>query len=100
MTTPEGKIKAAIRKHLDTLAPQCWYYCPQDRFTAGIMDIVGCYHGQFFAVEVKTERNDTTELQEWTMFKVRHAGGVARTVRTLEQLQQVLSETRRQRRRP
>ena len=76
MTTPEGKVKAEIVAYLKTLVPDLWFWCVQDRFTSGIMDIVGCYRGQFIAIEVKRPRGKARRLQRYIMDKVIRAGAV------------------------
>lgn len=53
--TPEGRIKKKIKEFLNKV-PSLWYYTPQDRYTSGIPDIIGCYRGLFFALEVKDPR--------------------------------------------
>ena len=53
-TTPEGRVKTAIKTYLKTLS-HCWFFMPQGNGYGvnGVPDIVGCYCGVFFAVEVK-----------------------------------------------
>lgn len=55
--TPEGKVKAGVTKFLDALGNDCWYFMPMmmGYGRKGIPDIVGCYKGQFFAIECKAE---------------------------------------------
>lgn len=71
--TPEGKIKLAILRYLRNL-DNMWFWCVQDRFTSGIMDIVGCYCGYFIGIEVKVYVKDQTALQRHTMNKALSAG--------------------------
>lgn len=42
---------------------------------SGIPDIIGCYHGFFFAIEMKRPGNKATPLQEHTMAEIVNAGG-------------------------
>lgn len=58
--------------------------------TAGIPDIICCYHGKFLAFEVKTEKGKLSKLQEITMDKIQNAGGTAVKVTSLEEVKDIL----------
>lgn len=78
MMKPEGKVKKQIRDFLKQ--QDVWHFCPQGgRFgTSGIPDIVGCYEGKFFAVEVKAPgkiHSGLTALQNERIAEIRFAGG-------------------------
>jgi hypothetical protein len=55
--TPENKVKMAIKKYLDTLKPELFYFAwPGGSYgRAGISDIIVCYGGKFLAIEIKSE---------------------------------------------
>jgi hypothetical protein len=79
-TTPEGRVKAAIKKFLKTV-PDCWFFMPigGPYTTHGIPDIVGVVQGKFFSIECKApgkERN-TTNNQEMVMGMISCCGGIA-----------------------
>ena len=44
---------------------------------AGVLDIIGCYEGVFFTIEVKTPqtRNNVSKLQQYNADLCRRAGG-------------------------
>ena len=44
---------------------------------AGVHDIIGCYNGVFFSIEVKTPqtRNNVSKLQKYNVDLVHRAGG-------------------------
>lgn len=46
---------------------------------SGVPDLIGCYEGRFFAIEVKTPktRNNVSKLQEYNIDKIYEAGGQA-----------------------
>jgi hypothetical protein len=54
--TPENLAKRKIKAYLDTLAPNLLYFSvsagPHSR--AGVADIICCYQGRFFSIEVKS----------------------------------------------
>lgn len=45
--------------------------------TAGIPDVIACFHGRFVAFEVKTPTSKLTKLQEITIQKIKNAKGQA-----------------------
>lgn len=77
MYTPEGKVKAAIKKLLDE--NNIYYFMPATGGygRSGVPDIVGCYRGIFFAIETKAGTNKPTALQERELKRIRDAGGMA-----------------------
>lgn len=91
--TPEGKVKAALKKWLDRqgfwragadrpkLAVQGWYYMPQNRGmgVSGIPDFVGSFimDGHYprpFGIEAKKPGGITTQLQRDRHEEMRAAG--------------------------
>ena len=79
-TTPEGKVKAAVKAFLKTLA-NCWFYMPVSNGmgTMGIPDIIVCYKGIFLAIETKAPGKlaNTTPLQKAQINGINQAGGYA-----------------------
>lgn len=75
--TPEGRVKAAVRKMLGELG--AYHFAPPANGYGrmGIPDIIGCYRGYFFAIECKAGRGKLTALQELEIERIREAGGVA-----------------------
>lgn len=75
--TPEGRVKASVRKLLAELG--AYHFSPPANGYGrmGIPDIIGCYRGYFFAIECKAGRGKTTALQELEIERIREAGGVA-----------------------
>jgi Holliday junction resolvase len=87
--TPEGRVKAAIKVWLK-LQPNCWFYMPVSNGmgTMGIPDIVGCYMGMFFAIEVKApgKVENTTPLQKMQIALINGSHGHAIVADSLEQV--------------
>lgn len=91
--TPEGKVKAMIRKHL--LAHGCkrvgvgetegdsFFWMPyQGPYSVkGVADFILCYHGRFVAIEAKAD-TDQTEHQKDFEALTKSAGGIYVVVRT------------------
>ena len=75
--TPEGMEKDDIKKFLDSL-DGCWYFSPlmAGYGKSGVSDIIGCYQGRFFSIEVKREGSGPTVIQTRRMIEVKNAGGI------------------------
>jgi Holliday junction resolvase len=77
MSTPESKVKIKVRAEL--MRRGIYHFCPSTGGygRSGVPDIVGCYRGDFFAIECKAGNNKPTALQERELQSIRDAGGVA-----------------------
>ena len=75
--TPEGKVKAAVRKLLVDFG--IYYFSPSANGygRAGIPDIICCFGGRFIAIECKAGKGTTTALQDRELAAIRTAGGMA-----------------------
>ena len=58
--------------------------------TAGVPDIICCYKGRFIALEVKAPDGKATALQDATIRRIIGAGGIARIVRSLEEVKSII----------
>lgn len=78
--TPEGKVKAAVRKLLVEFG--IYYFAPAANGfgRAGIPDIICCFGGRFIAIECKAGKGTTTALQDRELAAIRTAGGMAMVV--------------------
>ena len=74
-TTPEWKVKTAVRKMLDAF--DIYHFMPPANGfgRAGIPDIVGCMDGHFIAIECKAGKGKTTALQDRELNLILNAGG-------------------------
>jgi hypothetical protein len=90
--TPEGKVKAAVKKRLKELG--IWYYMPVQNGmgVVGIPDFICCWNGLFMAIETKAPgKVDTvTPNQEKRMHEIREADGWAVVVDSVEALNMFL----------
>lgn len=100
--TPESKVKANVRKLLDTL--NIYHFMPPANGfgRAGIPDIVGCMDGHFIAIECKAGKGQTTALQDRELNAILNHGGTVFIARenNLEDLQQLLTGLRDELHRP
>ena len=77
MSTPEKKVKEAIKRVLKQEG--VYYFMPATGGygRSGVPDFVCCVKGYFLAIEAKAGSNAPTPLQLREMDEIRKAGGVA-----------------------
>ena len=80
MITPEKKVKLKVVAVLKELGAYYFYPVSGGYGASGVPDIVGCYKGNFFAVECKAGKGKTTALQEKNLNSIMTAGGTALVV--------------------
>lgn len=75
--TPEGRVKARLKKYLDEMG--IYHFSPfqAGMGRAGVPDVIGCYRGLFVAFECKAGKGKTTALQEREINAIRAAKGLA-----------------------
>lgn len=92
MATPEAKVKAQIKKLLDTT--HCYWFMPVTGGfgKAGVADFAVCANGRYVAVEAKAGKGKTTALQDREADRVRAAGGISLVINetNLHELQNTL----------
>jgi Holliday junction resolvase len=76
-TTPEGKVKAKVKKILDAYG--AYYFMPATGGygKSGVPDIVCCANGYFIGIECKAGKGKTTALQDKNLDAITAAAGVA-----------------------
>jgi len=63
-------------------------YKAADRFTSGIPDLLICWKGGFYAIELKVGFNKATPIQEYVMREIKRAGGQVSVCRSVEDVKQ------------
>ena len=95
-TTPEGRVKAQIKKLLNE--HNAYYAMPigTGYGNSGVPDFLICSGGRFIAVEAKAGDNKPTALQESHLQKIRAKGGIALVINenNLVDLKEVLAWTK------
>ena len=97
MATPEGKVKALVRKALKELG--AWQYWPVSNGMGahGIPDCLFIFKGYGFGIEVKApgrrkqERRGCTALQKMQMEAIGKAGGMAWVVDSQEEMDVIIT---------
>jgi hypothetical protein len=79
--TPEGRVKAKVKKALDKLGDDCWRFMPvQTGFGTPALDFLLSIRGRFVAIETKAPGKKLTPLQEGTKAAIEAAGGIVLVV--------------------
>lgn len=75
--TPEGAVKAAVKKILD--AHGVYHFSPAANGygRVGVPDIICCVNGYFLALECKAGKGKTTALQDRELVAITKAGGLS-----------------------
>jgi len=80
-TTPEGAVKRAVKQLLGTYEGLYRFMPVQYGYGESSLDFIGCYRGQFFAVETKAPTKEPTARQEETIRQMERAMGSVFVVR-------------------
>lgn len=79
--TPEGRVKAKVKKALEVLGPNCWRFMPvQNGYGSVALDFLCSINGRFVAIETKAPGKKLTALQEGTKALIEAAGGIVLVV--------------------
>ena len=88
--TPEGKIKAAIKKRLNFI--KAYYFFPvQMGMGSATLDCLGCWRGRFFGIEAKAPGKKPTARQLVTMEQIRQAGGTVYVIDNIEDAEKLFA---------
>lgn len=90
--TPEGQVKADIKRYLEDMG--AWFYAPvpMGYGRKGVPDFLICYKGCFIAVEAKApgKEKDTTPWQVKELTAIHQAGGCAYVISDVDELKRVM----------
>jgi len=87
----EQQIQKKITTYLEKRG--CYVVKVVSATKAGVPDILGCYEGVFFGIEVKTPktRNNVSKLQEYNLDKIREADGHSLVAWNVEQVEEFIN---------
>lgn len=95
--TPEGRVKAAVRKILD--AEQVYHFSPAANGfgRAGIPDIICCVNGAFIAFELKAGKGKTTALQDREIAAISGHGGIVLVINetNIDKVKEIIQWTKK-----
>ena len=96
MSLKESQFQKKVKSELDT-REKLYYFVKEAGSIRGISDIVGCYNGHYFAMELKRSESEARKntgrivLQRYTLRQVSIAGGFGYIVHP-QNLQEVLQD--------
>lgn len=94
--TPETKLKNQVITYFKGLKKFWYFKVWQGPFSkAGIPDIIGCYRGVFFAIELKSKKGSVSALQRITMQMIKYAGGQTAVCYTLDEVKEFIEHIER-----
>lgn len=86
MSTPEGRVKAKVKRALDKL-PKAYRFMPVQRgMGMPALDYYNCVGGQFVAIETKVPGAKLTGRQQATAKDIIDAGGAVFVIRDQEDI--------------
>lgn len=90
----ERDVVAAIRKYLASLGSDVFFWKEHGGpyGTSGVPDIICCYKGRFLGLEVKLPMGTLTELQKRAIDRINRAGGIARRVESVADVQRIIAQ--------
>jgi len=74
MAQPEARLSRKIMTALRERGAFVFKVWGSEHMMAGLPDIIGCYRGQFIAVETKMPGNTTSTRQDYVGDQMRRAG--------------------------
>ena len=75
MATPEGRVKAKLRRILSAYASLYTYWPVPTGYGTTTLDVLGCYRGRFFSVETKADGKKPTLRQVGELQNIERAMG-------------------------
>ena len=88
----EGQLTKKIKEHLISRGAYAEVIWGGGFQASGIPDILASYKGRFLGLEVKLEYNKPSKIQEVKIDLINRSGGIARVVRSIEEVDEVLRE--------
>jgi Holliday junction resolvase len=90
--TPEARVKAQVKKLLESKGVYFFMPVSNGMGRHGIPDVIACWDGKFLGVEVKApgKRANTSALQDREINAIRLAKGLAIVVDDVSQLEELL----------
>jgi len=91
---PETRLRTKIQRALRQKYDGIYVEHPHgSQFSSGMPDLIGCWLGTFFGLEVKVPGNNrVSKLQEEHLHRIEMAGGYSAVVRSVEEAVDVIDE--------
>lgn len=92
MLANESSFVVKIKRYLKDRGAYCEKIWGGGFQSAGIPDIIGCYRGYFIGIEAKVGKNQPSEIQKVKIKNIIKAGGFAKVVWTLDEVEELLDD--------
>lgn len=89
---PEAKIGRKIREYLDDKKAFTFKVHGGPQMMAGLPDIICCYKGYFFGIEVKQPGQRPTPRQQYVHSLIQRSGGVVIVATCVDDVASVISK--------
>lgn len=89
---PEAKIGRAIRQYLDGKGAFTFKVHGGPQMMAGLPDIICCYKGWYFGIEVKQPGQRPTPRQEFVHSQIKRSGGVVIVATSVDDVSLIVSK--------
>ena len=88
----EAAFQSAVMKRLRVRFKglPAFFWKVTDKFRGGIPDIVGCYKGIMWAIELKVGKNKTSALQDVAIGSLQKAGAMVAVCWTMEEVMEFI----------
>ncbi len=83
----ESTLQNKVIDYLESIGAYVFNVAGTGMGRKGTPDLLICYRGKFIAIEVKMPGGKTSKLQEYELAKVRKAGGIAKVIHSMEELE-------------
>ena len=91
--TPEGTVKARLKRKLAPLKPYLWSFWPVQTGMGGpCLDCILCVAGRFVTIETKRPGGKPTPRQLTTIAETIAAGGVAYVIDNNDDMDKVVAD--------
>lgn len=71
----ESELQRKVLRMIKKEFPELWCYKASDKWISGLPDVMGCFLGSFFAIELKRPGEKPRPLQDYVMNSIKKAGG-------------------------
>lgn len=90
----EKKIENEIKKYLKSIGAYIVKHHGSRYSRVGVPDLLICYLGRFYGIEVKAPDEEPTDLQLYNIKQIKKAGGVAFIADNLPIVKQVFEKAK------
>jgi len=92
MDNKETRLKRDVVKMLETEFRNIYVYTPHDWTVAGIPDIIACWYGRMYGLELKIKGNNPgkIKLQRYILDQIKAAGGIGEVCYSVDEVRKVI----------